>query len=100
MDSAEIIQLARGHLKVTGTLTLSNVPHLRDQGAELIEDGPDESRIDLSEAIFQGSAGLALLTSWLRLAEAAAKQIEYLNPPETLQKIAVISEIGDILNLR
>lgn len=100
MESAEIIQVEPGYLKVKGTLSLSNVPHLRDQGAALITGGPGESRIDLSDALFQGSAGLALLISWLRLAERADKQIVYLNSPERLKKIAGISDIGEILNLR
>ena len=98
MDSAQILELGRGDLKVTGTLSLSSVPRLRDKGALLITGGPDESRVDLSDTLFEGSAGLALLISWLRLAEAADKQIVYLNPPERLRKIAGISDIGEILN--
>jgi len=89
-----------GHIKVTGMLSLSTVPLLGDKGAALITDGPYESRIDLSAAIFEGSAGLTLLISWMRLAEAVNKQIVYLNPPERLKKIAEISEIGEILKLR
>lgn len=100
MQSAQILQIEPGYLKVTGTLTLSNVPDLRDKGAALITDGPQESRIDLSEALFQGSAGLALLLSLLRVAEAADKRIVYLNSPERLKKIAGISDIGGILKLR
>lgn len=100
MQSAQILQIEPGYVKVTGTLTLSNVPDLRDKGAALITDGPHESRIDLSEALFQGSAGLALLLSLLRVAEAAGKRIVYLNSPERLKKIAGISDLEGILNLR
>ena len=99
METAEILHLEKGHFKVTGTLTLSNVPRLKDRGAALIAGGPDESKVDLSDALFQGSAGLALLLSWMRLAKAANKRIVYLNPPERLIKIAGISEIAEILKL-
>jgi phospholipid transport system transporter-binding protein len=99
MESAEILHIEKGHFKVTGTLSLSNVPLLKDRGAALIAAGPDESHVDLSDALFQGSAGLSLLLSWMRLAEAANKRTVYLNPPERLIKIAKTSEIGEILKL-
>lgn len=99
METAAILQIEPGYFKVTGTLSLATVPKLRDSGTSLITDGPNESRFDLSDAIFQGSAGLALLISWMRWAESANKQIVYLNAPQNLKKIAAISEIGGILNL-
>ena len=97
MDSVQLEQTGTGACRIAGVLSLATVPGLGDEGVEWLRLAPDHCVIDLAEARFEGSAGVALLVAWLRAANEAGKRLEYRNPPTRLQRIATVTGTGGIL---
>lgn len=99
MDEGRIEPTGEGECRIVGTLSLETVPDLREQGVAWLRQAPQQCRFDLSTAIFDGSAGVALLIAWLRDARGAGRELSFVNPPAKLVGIARISGTGELLNL-
>ncbi len=97
---AELIAAGSGRFRVTGELTFSTVPLLaaRSDGLPAFPVG-ETVEIDLGGVERADSAGLALLTEWLRRARAGGCAIRFSQVPEQMLAIARISGLGAILPL-
>lgn len=89
---ARIVAPGEGRLQVTGVLDFDSVVALLAQGERLMPRS-GQLQIDLSGVESANSAGLALLLEWLDLARARRIDLRYLNVPESLTRIAALSNL-------
>lgn len=96
MSGARLISVGSGRLRVEGTLDFSTVSALVGE-AESLFPTRGRLRIDLAGVESANSAGLALLLEWLDRARVRRLELQYLNLPDSLQRIASISNLGHLL---
>lgn len=94
------IKLSEDHsyLKVSGTLNVETVPHLRAAGKQLIKT-TQEPLFDLQDVTQCDSAALALLTAWTRDAKKMGKKARFVHLPLQMMAIAKLSALEGILCL-
>jgi len=85
-----------GKFLVSGDLTFASVARLLDEGDRLLA-GITRPVIDLSEVTHCDSAGLALLLEWLDRGRAKGAQIRFCHLPESLLRIARLSNLDSML---
>jgi len=83
---------------LSGALGFDTVPAIREQGISFFETMP-EIRVDLKGVTHSDSAGLALLTEWMRFAKQHDKKITFFNIPHQMLAIARVSSLDNILPL-
>ena len=96
MKGARLISAGPGRLRVEGPLDFASVTTLVDEAAALFP-ASGRVRIDLSGVESANSAGLALLLEWLDLARSRRLDLQYLNLPGSLERIAAFSNLGPLL---
>ncbi len=96
MKGARLITAGPGRLRVEGVLDFTTVNALAAEAEALF---PPSGRllVDLSGVDSANSAGLALLLEWLALARSRRLDLEYLDLPESLERIAAFSNLGPLL---
>jgi len=82
---------------VSGAVTLANVAVLLEEGRRHLAEGVRS--VDLGEVTEMDSAALALCLAWLRDAKAAGGAITFSNLPESLQTIARLYGVHNLLPL-
>ena len=98
MKGARLISAGPGRLRVEGALNFASVTGLVTE-AEALFPATGRLRIDLSGVESANSAGLALLLEWLDMARSRRLDLEYLNLPDALGRIAAFSNLGTLLPL-
>ena len=83
---------------VSGELTFATVKQLNEQGERLMARD-NELVFDFSQVSRSNSAGLVLLTSWLRAAKQQHKSICFINLPQQLLAIAHACRLEHVLPL-
>ena len=68
---------------------------LHEEGRRHLADGA--ATVDLKEVTELDSSALALLLAWLREAKAAGRAVAFANLPESLQTIARLYGVQDLL---
>ncbi|MGE5155250.1 MAG: lipid asymmetry maintenance protein MlaB [Bdellovibrio bacteriovorus] len=96
MKGARLITAGPGRLRVEGALDFGTVGDLVTAAVPLFP-ASGRLRIDLSGVESANSAGLALLLEWLDLARSRRLELEYLNLPSSLERIAAFSNLGPLL---
>jgi phospholipid transport system transporter-binding protein len=84
-----------GRIVLSGPVTLANVAQLLEEGRKHLADGA--GTVDLSQVTELDSSALALLLAWLRDAKAAGRTIAFAKLPESLQTIARLYGVEDLL---
>jgi len=82
---------------VSGAVTLANVAVLLEEGRRHLAEGVRS--VDFGEVTEMDSAALALCLAWLRDAKAAGGAITFSNLPESLQTIARLYGVHNLLPL-
>jgi phospholipid transport system transporter-binding protein len=82
-------------MRVSGAVTLANVAGLLEEGRRHLGEGVRS--VDFGEVTEMDSAALALCLAWLRDAKAAGAAITFSNLPESLQTIARLYGVHDLL---
>lgn len=90
-----MIRREEGRIVLSGPLTLANVAQVLEEGRRHLADGA--ATVDLSEVSELDSSALALLLAWMREAKAAGRAIAFANLPESLQTIARLYGVQDLL---
>lgn len=86
-----------GGMNVIGHLDFANVAGLVDPGKEFIRKSSELAIVvDLSGVILCNSAGIALMTEWLRYAKRLDKNLQFVNIPEQMRAIIELSGLGGI----
>jgi ABC-type transporter Mla MlaB component len=84
-------------LALSGKLTMQEVPAVYQKSLADRKSGHLPDQIDLADLERTDSSALALLLEWQSWARAKGEKIEFLNPPESLQILASLSQTGDLL---
>jgi ABC-type transporter Mla MlaB component len=98
-DTATIEQEAEGEYRIIGLLNLKTIKDLRESGDQIIRQEPGQIQFNLSEAVVQGIAGLALLNSLVRTARNSGKDIIFTEPPASLRALAKAHGLASALSL-
>jgi phospholipid transport system transporter-binding protein len=80
---------------LSGPVTLANVAQVLEEGRRHLAEGA--GTVDLAQVTELDSSALALLLAWLREAKAAGRAIAFVNLPESLQTIARLYGVQDLL---
>jgi phospholipid transport system transporter-binding protein len=80
---------------LSGPVTLANVAQVLEEGRRHLAEGA--GTVDLAEVTELDSSALALLLAWLREAKAAGRTLAFANLPESLQTIARLYGVQDLL---
>jgi phospholipid transport system transporter-binding protein len=80
---------------LSGPITLDNVVRVLQEGRQHIQEGVRS--VDLGEVTEMDSALLAMLLAWLRDARAHKRELTIANPPESLQTIARLYGVDQLL---
>lgn len=86
-----------GIVRIDGDLTVETVPQLYREGRRLITQSGAGLSMDLGGVARADSGGLALLVDWLALAAQEGRSLRYINLPATLQALARLSEVTELL---
>ena len=94
-QTAYLSAIAVDQWLLTGRLDFKSVPSLSQapQGWSATK----KLTIDLAGVEYSNSAGLVLLTAWLRFAKANAITMNFINPPAQMRAIAKLSGLETIL---
>ena len=84
-----------GRRSLTGELTFGTVPDLYHASFKWFAD--KSLAVDFAQVSKADSAGLALMTEWLRLAREKNCRVEFLNIPEQVQEFIRVSGLQDVL---
>lgn len=98
MSGATLSGTSPGRYRVDGDLDLTSVGLLAREGERLFAADP-AVRIDLQGVGQANSAGLALLLEWLAQAQRRDQHLEIANLPESLARIAAITNLSGLLPL-
>jgi phospholipid transport system transporter-binding protein len=90
-----VIRREDGRIVLSGPVTLANVAQVLEEGRRHLAEGA--ATVDLAEVSELDSSALALLLAWLREAKAAGRSIVFANLPESLQTIARLYGVQDLL---
>jgi phospholipid transport system transporter-binding protein len=90
-----VISRDAGRMLLSGPVTLGNVAQLLAEGRQHLGDGV--GTVDLAGVTELDSSALALLLAWLREAKAAGRALAFANLPESLQTIARLYGVEDLL---
>lgn len=96
MKGARLITVGPGRLRVEGVLDFGTVNDLVAEAVALFPAG-GRLRIDLEGVESANSAGLALLLEWLAQARSRRLDLRYLNVPDSLERIAALSNLGPLI---
>lgn len=80
----------------TLTLTVNNAQAALEAGLSAIEGGQTE--IDLAQLTAVDSAAVATLVAWRRAALKRGSQLTFRNPPASLQSLAELYDVADLLH--
>lgn len=100
---ARLTALAPDRWTLAGVLDFDTVGRLAVEGGVLLRTadarGQERLVIDLAEVKRANSAGLALLLEWLEMAQTRRLTLSYAHLPDSLQRLAVVSNLVDLLPL-
>ncbi|MCG6896207.1 MAG: STAS domain-containing protein [Thiocapsa sp.] len=96
MTDGRLTQLGEGRFRLEGALNFGTVSRLAASGRELLRREASVD-IDLGGVESANSAGLALLLEWMDLARASGARLSYRNLPESLVRIAAVSNLDSLL---
>jgi phospholipid transport system transporter-binding protein len=88
---------------LAGVLDFDTVGRLAVEGDVLMRAaaarGQQRLVLDLGEVEQANSAGLALLLEWLEMARVRGLSLRFRHPPDSLRRLAAVSNVGDLLPL-
>jgi len=98
MNEASLNQIGPRRWQLEGSLSLSSVADLAAEGERLAATG-GRIELDLAGVHHSSSAAVALLLEWCEQIGAAGGQLQLLNCPEALRRIADFSNVDALLGL-
>ena len=96
MSVARLADAGDGGVRVDGVLGFDTVTRLLAESDARFRPGRP-LRIDLAGVTSANSAGIALLLEWMELARERRVDLAYTNLPESMQRIAAISNLTALL---
>ncbi|HHQ69692.1 MAG TPA: STAS domain-containing protein [Halothiobacillaceae bacterium] len=99
MNDKLIINHQPGLIKLAGTLGFSTVATADNQWLNALNEHCDTIEVDLAEVGRIDSAGLALMVSWMKLAQEKGVAIRYTHLPRSLAGMAAIYGIDSLFQV-
>lgn len=96
MNGAWIIPGGHTRLSLEGVLDFDSLVPLIAESRHHFA-GKTHLDVDLQGVRRTNSAGLALLLEWLELARRQEVSLRFLNPPESLMRLAAVTNISELL---
>lgn len=96
MSEARLTPLGEGRYSLEGVLDFATVTRVAGKGIALLRRDALVD-IDLAGVESANSAGLALLLEWLDVARARGARLAYRNLPDSLVRIAAVSNLATLL---
>ena len=84
-------------VEIHGEITFSTITQLFSDSKELFHSQTESIRIDFSSVTHVDSASLVLLIEWKRLAKKQGKSVRFINLPESVKRLAELSQILNLL---
>ncbi|MBK1701211.1 STAS domain-containing protein [Thiococcus pfennigii] len=97
MSDVDLVRVAPGVFRLDGDLDFASVVGLIALPAALLAEATDDPVIDLGGVGRANSAGLALLLEWLGQARARGRALRFANPPDSLLRLAGLSNLDHLL---
>jgi phospholipid transport system transporter-binding protein len=98
MSGAAIVSRGEGGFRVEGVLDFDSVAALAAEGDRLLA-GPGPLDVDLGGVHEANSAALVLLLEWLALARRRKLKLRFHHLPDSLVRLAALSNVSGLLNL-
>lgn len=98
MNPVTLTSTAPGRFRISGDLNFATVGTLLAEGEQVFA-AHQAVRIDMQGVGQANSAGLALLLEWLDRARRRRQHLELINLPESLARIAAITNLTSLLPL-
>jgi phospholipid transport system transporter-binding protein len=93
-----MITCEEGRCRVEGPVTMGNVTGLLADSTRLFRVA--DLVVDLSGVSDVDSSAVSLLLEWRRVAQAAARRVEFVNIPPNLKSLADLYGVADLLAAR
>lgn len=97
-NHAQITSQAADAISLSGKLDFYTVPAIAQQAKAMLS--ATQTTVDLAGVEYSDSAGLALLTDWLREARKSAREVCFVNPPEQMRQMAQVCGLDAILGFK
>lgn len=85
--------------QLKGSVNFNNVLRWRTKGEELIARASSAITFDMSAVCEHDSSLVALLLAWRRYAKVSGKNLIYINPPESLLRVAQVCNVTPLLGI-
>ena len=95
------VRHARGHVTIdlVGELDLATAPRLRDQLAQVSEDGADHITLDLTGLDFIDSTGLSVLVMAYTRAQSSGGALTVRHPSAAVMRIFEITGLASVFTI-
>jgi phospholipid transport system transporter-binding protein len=77
-------------------MTFQTVPEFLGHSAVWLKDAKGMITVDLAKVSLADSAGLALMLEWLEQAQAAKRELKFVNIPEQVKHLIDVSGLGQV----
>lgn len=100
MSGCEVVSVAPGQLKLSGSLTFDSAVNIEQQGRELLVKQSSNCEVNLAGIKDASSAALSVLLSWMRQAHHLSIDLSITNMPTELYDLARVSGLDNVLPIR
>lgn len=95
---SKVVRAGDNGMAVEGDMLVTNAVDLRHQGEALLASLVSPVTVDLAQVTAVSSAGVSVLLSWMRKAEALGKQLVVANIPEKMRDVCRVSGLDTLLS--
>jgi phospholipid transport system transporter-binding protein len=92
-----VIEVADARMRVRGPMLIDSAAALKKAGDEAVAAGA--TVVDLAGVGEADSSAVATLLAWVRAAQEAERQLTIVNPPQSIQSLAVLYGVAELLPL-
>jgi phospholipid transport system transporter-binding protein len=92
-----MIEVAGDRIRVAGPVVIASAAALKSAGDGAVAAGA--TIVDLADVTEADSSAVALLLSWLRVAQELKQNLSIVNPPESIRSLATLYGVADLLPL-
>jgi phospholipid transport system transporter-binding protein len=92
-----MIEVAGERIRVTGPMVITSAAILKTAGDNAVAAGAGV--VDLSGVTDADSAAVALLLSWVRVAQERKQALTIVNPPQSIRSLSALYGVAELLPL-
>jgi phospholipid transport system transporter-binding protein len=92
-----MIEVTGGRLRIAGPMVIDSAAALKKDGDSAVAAGA--AMVDLAAVTDADSAAVAVLLSWLRVAQERKQALMIVNTPASIRSLATLYGVADMLPL-